>query len=249
MMAGEGTGSFHPSGEVRKRGRGCWRQGLAWEGLLRGACCQAPFQPGQVQLRSAVWASGGLGRVREGHRNRDGAAAKPDWLLLNGGLEQGQWWGRDTVPTLLGRLGFLGNQKSEGGQNASLLTDTDCGWEVGCGQWPHTVRPSPSQGGRQRPNQRLPKGSAPQRPGAKTLRHLLLSPSLDQLALLVLFVILFLDSPECSTTHMSLKSLDLFSVSLPICKMGALIVSVSLGSFEGSGRAPRGSTSVVSGTQ
>lgn len=124
--------------------------------------------------------------MREGHRNRDGAAAKPDWLLLNGGLEQGQWWGKDTAPTPLGRLGVLGNQKSEGRQNASLLTDTDCGREVGCGPWstaqPHTVLPSPSQGGRPHPNQLgLPKGRAPQRRGTTTLWHLLLSPSLDQL--------------------------------------------------------------------
>lgn len=49
--------------------RGCWSQGLPWEGLAWGAAARAPFQPGQVRLeglhvhfRSAVWASGGLGR-------------------------------------------------------------------------------------------------------------------------------------------------------------------------------------------
>lgn len=42
---------------------------------------------------SAVWTSGGLGRCGRGeqqHRNRDGAAAKLDGLLMNGGSEQGQ---------------------------------------------------------------------------------------------------------------------------------------------------------------
>lgn len=99
--------------------KGC--PGRAWCG---GVCCQGSLsaRPGAAgrphfHLRSALSASGGLGRVWEGHRNRDGAAAKLDWLLMNGGLEQGQWWGRDAAPTLLGRLGFLGNQKSEGGQN------------------------------------------------------------------------------------------------------------------------------------
>lgn len=59
---------------------------------------RAPFQPGQVRLeglhfhfRSAVWASGGLGRVREGRRNTDGAGAKLDRLPMDGSQEQGQW--------------------------------------------------------------------------------------------------------------------------------------------------------------
>ena len=68
--------------------------------------------------------------MRKGHRNRNGVAAKLDWLPMNGGPEQGQWWGRDTAPTLLERLGFLGNRKLEGGQNAHLLTDADC-WQEG----------------------------------------------------------------------------------------------------------------------
>lgn len=95
----------------------------------------------------------------EGHRNRDGVAAKLDWPPMNGVPEQGQWWGRDVAPTLLGRLDFLGNQKSEGGQNVHLLTDAECWRERGgchcaasdCGQ---------------RPTQRsLPKGNALQGQG------------------------------------------------------------------------------------
>lgn len=59
--------------------KGC--PGKAWCGVRAAS---APFQPGQVRLeglhfhfRSAVWASGGPGRVREGRRNRDGAL--PSW--------------------------------------------------------------------------------------------------------------------------------------------------------------------------
>lgn len=51
---------------------------------------------------------------------RDGAAAKLDRCPMNGSPEQGQWWGRDVAPTLLGRLDFLGKQKSEGGWNVHL---------------------------------------------------------------------------------------------------------------------------------
>lgn len=77
---------------------GAGAKGRPWEGLAWGAAAGAPFQPGQVRLeglrfqfRSAAWASGGPGRVQEGRRDRDGAAAKPDRLPMNGSQEQGQW--------------------------------------------------------------------------------------------------------------------------------------------------------------
>lgn len=73
--------------------------------------------------------------------------------------------------------------------------------------------------------------------------------SLDQLALLTLFLILFPDSPECSTTHIVYKSLDLFSLSFPICEMGTIIVSTSLSCFEGSMTAHEGRTTTVPGTR
>lgn len=54
------------------------------------------------------------------------ALAKLDGRPMNGGPELGQWWGRDVAPTLLGAggQGFLGEQKSEGGENVHLLTGT-----------------------------------------------------------------------------------------------------------------------------
>ena len=73
---------------------------------------RAPFQPDQMwlegayfHLTSAVQASGGLGRVREGQRVEDVALAKLDGSPMNGGPELGQWWGRDVAPTLLGAGG------------------------------------------------------------------------------------------------------------------------------------------------
>lgn len=93
--------------------------------------------------------------MREGCRNRDAAAAKLGRLPMNGGPEQGQWWGSDAAPTLLERLDFLGNQKSEGGRNVHLLTDAlgpgksllaGAGW-MGFPEQPQTAHPSPSQGG------------------------------------------------------------------------------------------------------
>lgn len=56
---------------------------------------RAPFQCGQVQLDSLISMSDQLFGLPEacagaGHRNRDGAAAKLDGLLMNGGPEQGQ---------------------------------------------------------------------------------------------------------------------------------------------------------------
>lgn len=83
-------------GEITQEGagaKGCPEK--AWHGVH---AARALFQSGQVRLqglhfhfRSAVWASGGLGRVREGHMSQDGAAAKLDWLPMNGSQEQGQW--------------------------------------------------------------------------------------------------------------------------------------------------------------
>lgn len=122
---------FHPNGERRKGipsegagakghpgrgpGPGCRLQGSlsAWPGAVEGA---------HFHLRSAVRASGGLNRVREGCGAGAGAAAKLDRRPMNGGPEQGQWWGRDVAPTLLRRLDFLGKQKSESGQNVHLRT-------------------------------------------------------------------------------------------------------------------------------
>lgn len=130
-----------------------------------------------------------------------------------------------------------------------LLTDADY-WQEGAGRgwrWgecssaqPQTVHPFPRQGGRQGPTLiGLPKGDALQRQGVRAPQLLLLSPSLDQLALLVLFLILFRDPPERSTTLILSKSLDLFGLSFLICKMGAIIVSPSLGCFEDPMRATR----------
>lgn len=96
---------------------------------------RGPFQPDQMwlegvyfHLTSAVRASGGLGRVREGQRVEDAALAKLDRHPMNGSPELGQWWGRDVAPTLLraggAALGFLGKQQSEGRKNVHLLTGT-----------------------------------------------------------------------------------------------------------------------------
>ena len=111
------TGTFHPSGKARQQQEGnrekvqAPRAGPGGFGVGVPAARAPPppaAQPGAARrphfhLRSAVWASGGLSRVQKAHRNRNGVAAKLDWLPMNGGPEQGQWWGRDTAPTLRSR--------------------------------------------------------------------------------------------------------------------------------------------------
>lgn len=208
-----------------------------------GCVPRLPFSPARCGFKAAVpsqiscWGFRRPGQGVGGAQEQGWGGCQAGLAWMNAGPEQGQWWGRDVAPTRLGRLDFLGNQKSEGGQKVHLLTDADC-WRT---------RRLPPRSLRQRA---APQPDEPSR-GQRSSGPGRMPPSfsLDQLALLTLFLILSPGSPERSTTHIVYTSLDLFGLSFPICKMETIIVSTFLSCFEGSMTAHEGRTTTVPGTR
>ncbi|KAG3291117.1 hypothetical protein H1C71_012426, partial [Ictidomys tridecemlineatus] len=78
-------------------------------------------------------------------RNRNGAAARLDWLLMNGGLQQGQWRGRDAALALLaGEAGFPGKSEGSGAGGGAPAGQL---WALGSHRWAEREEgfPSPTE--------------------------------------------------------------------------------------------------------
>ena len=114
-VGGVGTGTFHPKGEARKQE----------ENHSRLLVPRAPFQPDQVWLQGLIAISDQLFRLPEAWAGcGGGGGACRDGDACQAGPASDEWWpgtgtmaGKGCASHVLGRLGFLGKQKSEGRWN------------------------------------------------------------------------------------------------------------------------------------